>query len=96
MLASLTIRRISRSAEALARRARLVLLATVVLAASFSPAIARADDDTPQAYDARVQGYSKEVQLGSSSSGLTYFLMVILGGVCFGVLFMDAKRSHLD
>lgn len=65
--------------------------------ASALPTPARAqDEDQPPIYDARVQGYSKTVQLPSSSTALTWLLLVVLGGVCVGVMFIDAKRSHLD
>ncbi len=68
-------------------------LAIVLLAAA--PGSVRADDE-PEVYDARLQGYEQTVQLQSSSTALTWLLLVALGVVCVSVLFKDAKRTHLD
>jgi hypothetical protein len=72
------------------------MMLAVTLLATAMPTPARADDDEPFVYDARVQGFSKPVQLPSSSTALTWLLLIVLAGACIGVMFMDAKRSHLD
>ena len=72
--------------------AGLVVLATVALA----PMSALADDSTPKDYDGRLDGYTKNVTLDSSGTALTYFLFVGIGVIGLGVLFKNAKRSHLD
>lgn len=68
----------------------------LMLAGTMAPSVARADDDEPEIYDARVQGFDKNVQLSSSSTALIWLLMIILGGITVGVMFMNARRSHLD
>jgi hypothetical protein len=53
-------------------------------------------DEAPPVYDARLEGYKVNVQLDSGSTALTWLLLIALGVLCLGVLFKDAKRSHLD
>lgn len=63
------------------------------------PATARAsssDSEAPTIYDARLQGYSQNVQLDSGSTALSWLLLCALGVICLGVTFKDAKRTHLD
>ncbi len=69
----------------------LVLLLTVALA----PLSALADD-APKSYDGRLDDYGQTVTLDSNGTALTYFLFVILGLVCLGAMFKNARRSHLD
>jgi len=57
---------------------------------------ARSDDSDSSVYDARVQGYATPVQLDSGSTALTWLLLIVLAAIAIGVLFKDAKRSHLD
>ena len=52
------------------------------------------DDDAH--YDGRVQNFDPDVELPSSSNGMTWFLVLAMGFVCVSVIFKDAKRSHLD
>jgi hypothetical protein len=73
-----------------------ICLAMTILAAAPSHALANNSGDEPEPYDARIQGYASTVQLDSSSTALTWVLLIILGVLCLGVLFKDAKRSHLD
>jgi hypothetical protein len=78
---------------------RLVLGLCLAAALAAVPATARAsssDDEAPTVYDARIQGYSQNVQLDSGSTALSWLLLCALGVVCLGVTFKDAKRSHLD
>ncbi len=70
------------------------LLAMVMVASAPKPALA--DDDEPSDYDARLLSYSKTVELSSGTTALTWVLLIVLSIVCLGVLFKDAKRSHLD
>jgi hypothetical protein len=70
------------------------LLAMVLVASAPKPALA--DDDEPAEYDARVLSYSKTVDLNSGTTALTWVLLIVLSIVCLGVLFKDAKRTHLD
>ena len=81
--------RLSRSRE---------FIAAVLLSLSFiayAPQSARAADEVEH-YDARVQTYVPDVELKSSGVGFTWILLFMLLGVCVGVIFKDAKRSHLD
>ncbi len=79
-----------------ARRALLALALSAGVLGS-APGVARASsDDDVEHYDGRVQGYSPDAEAKSSSVGLTYVLVVLLGAGCVGVLFMNPRRSHLD
>jgi hypothetical protein len=78
------------------RKWLLAIFLAMTLLATALPTPARADDDEPFVYDARIQGYSKVVQLPAGSTALTWLLLIVLAGACVGVMFMDAKRSHLD
>jgi len=73
---------------------RSVVLATVLLAPS--AALARTEEEPPEIVDARLEGYSGQVAMPESGTGLTWFIFVILGVVTAAGLFKDAKRSHLD
>jgi hypothetical protein len=66
------------------------------------PSIARAssssDDEDQVQIDGRLDGY-KEGNMAlkdAGGSGLTWLLLVVLGAMCVGVMFMNSKRSHLD
>lgn len=65
-----------------------------LLGVMIAPLTALADD--PEPYDARLLGYPQSVQLESGSTALSWLLLVVLGLLVFGVLFKDAKRTHLD
>ena len=69
-----------------------LLTPLLILAA---PAIALADDSTPQP-DARLLGYKGNVALTVGGTELAWFALIGLGIVCVGVLFLSAKRTHLD
>ena len=76
-----------------------VLLRSLVLAAVlFAPsvALARTEEEPPEIVDARLEGYAGQMSMPESSTGLTWFVFVILGVVTAAGLFKDAKRSHLD
>jgi hypothetical protein len=68
-------------------------LTLAVLAAAPTRALA---DDEPEIYDARLEGYAQKVQLDAGSTALTWLVLIVLGVLTVGVLFKDAKRSHLD
>lgn len=73
------------------------LLAWVLAAMVFltAPGMAMAQDEEKP--DARMEGYAENVKLAEpGSTALTWLLLVGLGVICFGVLFKDAKRTHLD
>ena len=66
----------------------ILLAPTVALAARGEP--------EREPVDARLEGYSSNVTLEGGGSALTWILLVVCGGLIFGGLFKDAKRSHLD
>jgi hypothetical protein len=72
-----------------------LLLAVSLIATTPHSAMAKADDDEAH-YDARVQGYSPDVELKSGGSGGNWVLLIFMGVVCMAVIFKDARRSHLD
>lgn len=67
-----------------------------VLAVACCPLAALAQDEGPAYYDARLEGYPTNVTLDLSSTGLTWLLFVFLSIVCIGVMFKNARRTHLD
>ena len=72
-------------------------LAIAVAANSPGTALASSsDDEESKVYDARLQGYDKNIQLDSGSTALSWLLLAALGVMCMAVLFKDAKRTHLD
>ncbi len=60
-----------------------------------SPAMALAQDDDREIVDARLEGYPSNVSL-EGTTALMWVLLLILGIVCIGPLFMNSKRTHLD
>lgn len=75
------------------RNRLLPLLAALLL--TIAPATARAQDDEDVFPDARLSGYAEEVAI-EGGSVTTWFLFIGLAIVGLGVMFKDAKRSHLD
>ena len=75
---------------------KLFLCACLVMTLVLSTPLRVLADEAPEVYDARLQGYKDNVQLDSGSTALTWLLLIALGVLCLGVLFKDAKRSHLD
>jgi hypothetical protein len=73
----------------MSKRVALMLAASVLVTAS--PAWARSDE----LVNARLHGFSQDVTLGGQTH-LTYLAMVGLGVVGLAVMFVNAKRSHLD
>jgi len=54
-----------------------------------------ADDDTAS-LDARLLGYKNDVYSSPGSTMTLWLIVIALGAVGLGVLFMSARRSHLD
>jgi hypothetical protein len=83
------------------RPTRTLLIRAVLAIALLGVATPRALADRPPEHeivDARLEGYkdNQNVTLEGGSTGLTWFLLVILGIIGTVGLFKDAKRSHLD
>jgi hypothetical protein len=77
------------------RYAAALCLAVSLIACNPSHALGRDDPDAVH-YDARVQGYTPDVELKSGGTGMMWVVMILLGAICVSVIFKDAKRSHLD
>ena len=70
-------------------------LSLSALATTLSPSAALAqEEEAPR--DARLEGYDSKVYLDGESQALTYILLIALGGLTFGVMFKNARRTHLD
>jgi len=74
----------------------LCLWACTALAALLLPATALGQEEDVK-NDARLEGYPTKVSLESGdSTALTWLLLVFLAMVALGVMFKNAKRTHLD
>lgn len=74
----------------------IVLSCLSLFAAPARVSASSSDDSESKSYDARLEGYASKVTVDSSSTALTWLLVIILGGICVAVMFMNPKRSHLD
>jgi hypothetical protein len=72
----------------------LALAASVI--ATTAPARAASSDDDEVHPDARLEGYKEPVILKEGGTAATTLFMLVLLGITFGVMFINAKRSHLD
>ena len=68
----------------------LVTLWTPVVALAARPQVEK------DVYDARTEGYEGNMTLELKSTALIWLLFLVLAAVGVGVMFKDAKRSHLD
>ena len=60
-----------------------------------APAVAVAQEEAVK-NDARLEGYATKVTVDSDSTALSWLLLVFLAMVALGVMFKNAKRTHLD
>ena len=75
------------------------ILALGVLMLTLSPAaaaLAQRNQVERDIVDARIEGYAEGVTLPPASTGMTWVALIVLGAICVGGLFKDAKRTHLD
>lgn len=71
--------------------------ALVVLLMSPAMTLARQYQEEKEIVDARLEGYDKiNVSLAPSGTALMWLLLIFLTIVTVGVMFKDAKRTHLD
>ena len=68
-------------------------LALCVLAAAPSAAVAQDDDKKEHAW---LNGYPRPVKLDEASNTLNWLLLLVIMGAGVGVMFKNAKRTHLD
>jgi hypothetical protein len=86
----------SPSKQSFLKRWMMAAALALVLVASAPVHAASSDDEESAPPDARLSGYDKTVDLSSSTTALTWVLLIVLTIVTLGVLFKDAKRTHLD
>ena len=87
----------SNALAVLRRSLRGWLLALALVASTIATAPgARAADDDEVHPDARLEGYKDPVILREGGTAGTVLFMLVLMGITFGVMFINAKRSHLD
>jgi hypothetical protein len=66
-----------------------------LLASALTPAVALAqEEEVPR--DARLEGYPTKVHLENDSPALSYIFLIFLGALALGVMFKNARRTHLD
>jgi hypothetical protein len=70
-------------------------LRAFTLVAMLAPGVALAQEEEVER-DARLEGYPSKVALDSDSTALMWILLIFLGGIGMGVMFKNAKRTHLD
>lgn len=75
---------------------RRTLAAVLISGVLALPATARAADEEEVLHDARTEGYPGKVQIDKGSTALVWLAFIGLSLVSLGVLFKDAKRTHLD
>jgi hypothetical protein len=77
---------------------KLLTAALIVATVLMSPLFALAQEEGEKAiYDARLQNYpGGSVTLDSGSTALLTLLLIVMAAVCVGVMFKNAKRTHLD
>jgi hypothetical protein len=73
---------------------RLIALAWSAAVLLASPASLLAQED--EVPDARLQGYPQSVTLEGGGTALSWLMLCILAALCIGVMFKNAKRTHLD
>jgi hypothetical protein len=73
-------------------------LIAIALTVAAPRALAAQSQQDREIVDARLEGYKDgaNMTLEGGGTGLTWFLLIILGIVGSIGLFKDAKRSHLD
>lgn len=72
-----------------------LLTAMLLTGLSLAPA-ALAQDEEEIKMDARLEGYASPVFMNKASNASVWFLLLACGVISIGVMFMNAKRSHLD
>jgi hypothetical protein len=72
-------------------------IATILtFAVLLAPVIAFAASDDEVYPDARLEGYSTSVFLKEGGIAGSVVVLVLLTAITMGVMFINAKRSHLD
>jgi hypothetical protein len=74
---------------------RKICVLALTAVATLAPISTCAADDEVKP-DARLEGYPTQVALNEGGAGMTWAFLMVLGALTCGVMFMNAKRSHLD
>jgi hypothetical protein len=75
---------------------KLLAVFVAVVGLLISPTSVLAQDAEDKVYDARLEGYGTNLTLEKSSTALMWLLLFVLAAMCVGVMFKNAKRTHLD
>jgi hypothetical protein len=75
------------------RRLLCLLVLVCAVALPVGPAARAQDDEGPP--NAKLQGYDKEYEPQQGAS-LTYLLLIFIFLLTVGVMFKNARRTHLD
>ncbi len=84
------------------RFARLALAAALIVPSVLAPSTALAQDEEENPFDVRYRNFVGPdnnfvaVYNESDSRALQWILLGFLGLLCCGVMFKDARRTHLD
>ena len=57
---------------------------------------AHAQEDEAVKPNPKIEGYEQKVRVEEASTTFTWVLLIFLGVICVGVMFKNAKRTHLD
>jgi hypothetical protein len=79
-----------------AMKQKLLTMLLAVVGIVICPASLFAQDEESKIYDARLEGYGSNVTLENSSTALMWLLLFVLAAMCVGVMFKNARRTHLD
>lgn len=78
------------------RNMKRTLLACVLALGCACAAPAYAQDEDEVLRDARFDGYNPEIKFDSGGAAINWFLLLGCGIISLGVMFINAKRTHLD
>ena len=76
------------------RKTLLCWMFALLIGTLAGPAMA-ADDPEIKPYP-KIEGYDQNVRVEEASTTFTWALLIFLGVICVGVMFKNAKRTHLD
>jgi hypothetical protein len=95
MMLNMRMQSLSRPSRSIRKYLAAMVVGASVLCCSPQRAAASSDEDV-QHYDARVQGYTPDVELKSWGVGGCWVMLIAMAVGCTAVIFKDSKRSHLD
>ena len=78
------------------RAVAIIVAASTTLLTPMITMAASSSDDEKVAYDARLETYSRNMQLDVGGTALTWVFLLLLAALCIAALFKNPNRSHLD